>query len=140
MNDKLYRSTRDSKLMGLCAGIGEWLNVDITLIRVLFTIGVIFSGFTLLIPYFIIAMVIPKEPRLVYGYNFGYTSNQGCYGQNYHNQGHDTYQAHETYRKDYSQSSNQSSMDAMMADVEKKTMINEIQQLREKIAKIKKGE
>lgn len=69
MNTKLYRSRRDSKLTGLCAGLGEWIGIDVTIVRVLFVLGVFFSGFSLLIPYFIIALVVPKEPRSPYGFN-----------------------------------------------------------------------
>lgn len=136
MNNKLYRSTRDSKLMGLCAGIGEWLNIDVTLIRVLFVLGVFFSGFTLLIPYFIVALVVPKEPLTPYGaFNFGVGQGQGCFEQNQYsfNNGYNSNSHH-------SNTSNKSSVDSVMEDVEKKAMINEIQQLRERLAKIEKGE
>jgi phage shock protein C len=122
MENKLYRSTRDSKLMGLCAGLGELLNINVTFIRCMFAICVLFSGFTLLIAYFIIALFIPKEPQPYYGsYNFGYSANQACYEQNYYqSNGFNSY--------------------SMMEDIEKKSMQYEIQQLREKIAKIEKGE
>lgn len=80
MNRKLYRSRRDSKLTGVCGGIGAWLNVDATIIRVLFVLGLFFSGFSLLIPYFIIALVIPKEPH---GFYDDYDFSSGTYHQNY---------------------------------------------------------
>ena len=32
---KLYRSQPDRKLAGVCGGLGEYLNVDMTLVRVL---------------------------------------------------------------------------------------------------------
>ncbi|MGZ9585427.1 PspC domain-containing protein [Paenibacillus marinisediminis] len=158
MNKKLYRSTRDSKLTGLCAGIAEWLNIDATLVRILFVIGVVFSGFTLLIAYFIIALVVPKEPRPPYG-PMNYYGNQGYYDPNRynsngyssngynpnsyngHNQDRDSHRNRDYYSKDYNQSNNHtSSIDSMMEDIEKKAMKNEIQQLREKLAKLEKGE
>lgn len=81
MNRKLVRSRRDSMLAGVCGGIGKWLNVDSTIIRVLFVLGVFFSGFSLLIPYFIIALVIPKEP---YGFHDDYGFGQGYFNQNHY--------------------------------------------------------
>jgi len=157
MTKKLYRSTRDSKLTGLCAGIAEWLNIDTTLVRVLFVLGVLFSGFTLLVAYFIIALVVPKEPRSPYG-PMNYNGGQGYYdpnqyngnqynshnsnGYNGYNQNRDTYRQREPYRNDYSNQTNNSSssIDSMMDDIEKKAMKNEIKELRERLAKLEKGE
>lgn len=159
MNKKLYRSSRDSKLMGLCAGVGEWLNIDVTLIRILFVLGVFFSGFTLLVAYFIVSLVVPKEPRPPYGsYNYGGGPGQGYYDPNRYNgnqhnnynpngypsngynQDREPYRTRETFRKDYNQSNDKSSIDSMMEDIEKKAMKNEIQQLREQLAKLEKGD
>ena len=53
----------------------------------------------------------------------------------------DPYRQRDNYRKDYSQNTATSSpIDSMMDDIEKKAMKNEIQQLREKLAKLEKGE
>ncbi|MGZ9586575.1 PspC domain-containing protein [Paenibacillus marinisediminis] len=85
MNTKLYRSRHDSKLTGLCGGIGQWMGIDVTVLRVLFILGVFFTGFTLLIPYFIIALVVPKEPLAPYGFHYGNGFGPGHYDQNqYH--------------------------------------------------------
>ena len=35
MNKKLYRSVTDKKIAGVCGGLAEYLNVDVTVIRVL---------------------------------------------------------------------------------------------------------
>lgn len=159
MSKKLYRSARDSKLTGLCAGIAEWLNIDVTLVRVLFVLGVLFSGFTLLVAYFVISLVVPKEPRPPYG-SMNYNGNQGYYdpnnynnNRNYYqggnnsnpyngyNQDRDPYRQRDPYAKNYGQNPNtSSSIDSMMEDIEKKAMKNEIQELREKLAKLEKGE
>lgn len=159
MNKKLYRSARDAKLTGLCAGIAEWLNIDVTLVRILFVLGVLFSGFTLLVAYFIITLVVPKEPRPPYGpmnyngnhgyydpnsYNNNRNPYQGGYNPNQYdgyNQDRDPYRQRDSYRKEYGQHSNtSSSIDSMMEDIEKKAMKNEIKELREKLAKLEKGE
>ena len=35
MDKKLYRSTTDKKLFGVCAGLAKYLNIDATVIRLL---------------------------------------------------------------------------------------------------------
>lgn len=63
MNDgtkKLYRSRVDRKIAGVCGGLGEYFGIDPTLVRLLFVLGLIFVGGTLL-AYIILAIVIPEE-------------------------------------------------------------------------------
>lgn len=56
---KLYRSRIDRKICGVCGGIGEYFNIDPTLIRVLFVIfGLTGSG---VLAYIIAAIIIPEE-------------------------------------------------------------------------------
>lgn len=56
---KLYLG-RNKKICGVCAGIGNYLNVDPTLIRICF---VTVCGFLpLIIVYFILALVFPQPP------------------------------------------------------------------------------
>ena len=58
---KLVRSRRNRTICGVCGGIGEYLNVDPTLVRlawVLFTA----LGSSGMVAYFICAIVIPREP------------------------------------------------------------------------------
>lgn len=56
---KLYRSRTNKMLCGVCGGIGEYFNVDPTLIRLLFVIfGCTGSG---VLAYIIAAIVIPQE-------------------------------------------------------------------------------
>ena len=64
MNKKLYRSTKDRKLAGVCGGIGEFFGIDPTIIRVLYVCGTVFPGFIFggLFIYFIMALVIPIDP------------------------------------------------------------------------------
>jgi len=60
--NKLYRSERDKKIFGLCGGLAQWLNVDATLIRVLFVIAGVFSAGSVIFVYVLASLVIPKEP------------------------------------------------------------------------------
>lgn len=63
-NKRLYRSTHDRKLAGICGGLGEYFNLDPTIIRVIFVVATVFPGFVFggLIIYFILALVIPNDP------------------------------------------------------------------------------
>lgn len=58
---KLYRSRTDRKIAGICGGLGEYFGIDPTLVRLLFVLGLVFVGGTLL-AYIILAIVIPQEP------------------------------------------------------------------------------
>ncbi|MCL1816384.1 MAG: PspC domain-containing protein [Clostridiales bacterium] len=64
MNKRLYRSTSDRKLAGVCGGIGEFFGIDPTIIRVIYVIGTVFPGFFLggLAIYIVLAIVIPFDP------------------------------------------------------------------------------
>lgn len=58
---KLYQSRTDRKIAGICGGLGEYFGIDPTLVRLLFVLGLVFVGGTLL-AYIILAIVIPQEP------------------------------------------------------------------------------
>lgn len=58
---KLYRSRTDRKVAGVCGGLGEYFNVDPTLIRVLFVLAALPGGPGLVL-YIVLALVMPEEP------------------------------------------------------------------------------
>lgn len=58
-NKKLYRSSSNSMIAGVCGGIAEYFNIDPTLVRLLFVLA-IFSGISILV-YIIAAVIIPKD-------------------------------------------------------------------------------
>jgi phage shock protein PspC (stress-responsive transcriptional regulator) len=60
--NKLYRSTSDKKIAGVCGGLGEYLHIDPTIIRVIFVILLIPGGFPGLIPYVILWFIMPLKP------------------------------------------------------------------------------
>lgn len=59
---KLQRSTSNKMIAGVCAGIGEYFNLDPTIIRVLYVLMVFFAGFGILL-YLILWLVIPSESQ-----------------------------------------------------------------------------
>ena len=58
---RLYRSASDRMLLGVCGGIGEDLNVDSTIIRLLWAILVFWGGIGIL-AYLVAAVIIPGQP------------------------------------------------------------------------------
>lgn len=61
---KLTRSRTDKKLFGVCGGIAEYLNLDPTLVRIAFVVGVIGSGGPFVLGYLALAVLMPKESPL----------------------------------------------------------------------------
>ena len=61
MQKKLYRSTSDRKIAGVCAGISEYFRIDPTVIRVIWALASIFI-FAGVIAYVVCAFVIPEKP------------------------------------------------------------------------------
>ena len=61
MSKKLYKSTTDRKLCGVCAGVANYLNIDPTVVRLLWAL-ITFLGGAGVIAYIVCALVIPDEP------------------------------------------------------------------------------
>ena len=60
---KLYRSLTNRKIAGVCGGIGEYFNIDPTLVRLAAALLAL-SGSGALV-YFIAWFIIPEEPAPV---------------------------------------------------------------------------
>lgn len=66
---KLYKST-DRKVDGVCAGIAEFLEIDPTIVRVIYALITLFSaGVGGIAVYIILAVVMPRKPFPDYQYN-----------------------------------------------------------------------
>jgi len=59
---RLYRSLSDRVLFGVCGGLGEYFHFDANLIRIVFVLLTLFSGFTFALAYLVMAILIPEEP------------------------------------------------------------------------------
>lgn len=62
---RLTRNKVDGKLGGVCAGIGDYLGWDHTMVRILTILLIIFTGVPLL-AYFILWALMPKDTRAPY--------------------------------------------------------------------------
>lgn len=60
---RLYRSRSDRMIAGVCAGMGKYLGIDTTVIRLLFALLAIFTGVVPgLILYLVMMFIVPDEP------------------------------------------------------------------------------
>jgi len=155
---KLYRSSRDRKLFGVCGGLADFLGVDATLLRILLIVVAVFSAGSVVLVYIIAGFVIPREPYYggfgpgpydsgyrgqdsYYGYNQGQGSNQSW---NPNANGFGGYASSNASRPGPTASASTSSsrpsqgLDAMMEDIEKKSMQREIEELKARISKFEK--
>ncbi|CAM3758193.1 PspC domain-containing protein [Marinicrinis lubricantis] len=136
---RLYRSTRDKKIFGLCGGLAESFNIDATILRLVVVISVFFSAGAVILLYIVASMVIPKEPTYQSnfagmgsfqqnyppGSNYGMNYQQPPYGAggNGFQQSSHTYSGH----RDKDQ------FDEMMTEIEKKALLKEIEELKKKL-------
>jgi phage shock protein C len=58
---RLYRSKRDSKIAGVCAGLAEFFNIDPTLVRIFFALLAVAGGPGVLL-YIVLWVLVPEEP------------------------------------------------------------------------------
>ena len=61
---KLYRSRTDTKVAGVLGGISDYLEMDSTVVRVVFVLLDVFTGFVPGIIFYVIAAIImPQQPH-----------------------------------------------------------------------------
>jgi phage shock protein C len=61
---KLLRPRLGRKIAGVCLGFSEYFDIDVTLVRIVWLVTLLMTGFGL-IPYIIAWIVMPEEPLLV---------------------------------------------------------------------------
>ncbi len=66
MEKRVYRSVTDSKIAGVCGGLGEYFNVDPTIIRII-AVLLIFADGVGILAYIIGWIVMPKRPLALEG-------------------------------------------------------------------------
>ena len=58
---RLYRSRTERRISGVCGGLADYFNVDPSLVRLIFVLGLLLVGGTFW-AYIIMMIVIPEEP------------------------------------------------------------------------------
>jgi len=59
-NKKLYRSKSNKKLAGVCGGLAQYLNIDPTIVRLVWILATLFVGCGIL-AYIIALLIMPVE-------------------------------------------------------------------------------
>ena len=57
----LTRSKSNRMIAGVCAGLGDYLNIDPTVVRLLFVLGFFTFNGAMLLVYLILAIVTPEQ-------------------------------------------------------------------------------
>lgn len=60
MEKRLQRDERDKMIGGVCAGLGEYFGIDVSLVRIAFVVAVMFGAGVL--AYIILWIVMPRKP------------------------------------------------------------------------------
>ncbi len=61
VSKRLKRSKTNRMLLGVLGGLAEYLNVDPTILRLIFVVLLVFNPVTMALLYFLAALVIPEE-------------------------------------------------------------------------------
>ena len=62
MAKKLYRSTEDKKIAGVCGGLGDYFDIDPTIIRLIWVSMILAVG-SGIIAYILAWIIVPEMPR-----------------------------------------------------------------------------
>ena len=62
MNGTLYRHPTDKVIGGLAAGIGAWMGIDPTIVRIAWVLLAIFTSGVFLVIYIVLLFVVPLAP------------------------------------------------------------------------------
>lgn len=57
---RLYRSSRDKKIAGVCGGLAEYFSIDSTIVRLIFILFLLLGGSAILV-YLIMWIVVPLD-------------------------------------------------------------------------------
>lgn len=61
---RLYRSRTDKKVAGVLGGAAEYLDMDVSIVRIAYVIGTVVTGFVPLVAlYIIMIFIVPPAPK-----------------------------------------------------------------------------
>jgi phage shock protein PspC (stress-responsive transcriptional regulator) len=61
---RLYRRSSDRKIGGVCSGLAQYFEIDVTLVRLLVAAGTICSGGLGLLAYIVAWIIMPLDSRI----------------------------------------------------------------------------
>lgn len=64
MKKRIYRTEKDKKLCGVCGGLAEYLDMDPTLMRLLWVLIACFSVGSAFIAYIVAAIIVPTKSEV----------------------------------------------------------------------------
>ncbi|HAC56189.1 TPA: PspC domain-containing protein [Candidatus Saccharibacteria bacterium] len=63
MAKKLYRSTNQRFIAGVCGGIAEYFDIDVTIVRLIAVALLLPGGLPGVVPYIIMWIVVPSKEK-----------------------------------------------------------------------------
>lgn len=57
---QLFRSRSNRMIAGVCAGIGEYANIDPTIVRLLVALLFFVTGPVVIVAYIVVALIVPE--------------------------------------------------------------------------------
>lgn len=60
---KLYKNSKEKKLFGVCAGVADYLEVDVTVVRIITVLAMLIPGSVVVLAYFIAFFILDDKPR-----------------------------------------------------------------------------
>lgn len=61
MQKRLVRPKQGRMIAGVCAALANYFNIDVTIVRILWVILLLPGGLPGLLPYLVLALLIPSE-------------------------------------------------------------------------------
>jgi phage shock protein C len=63
LRNRIYRSRNERMLAGVAGGLGEYFDLDPTLVRLTWAVGTLVTGPIAVLLYVLAALIIPREPE-----------------------------------------------------------------------------
>lgn len=63
MTKKLYRSTDKRMIAGVCGGLAEYFNIDVTIVRLIAVALLLPGGLPGFLPYIIMWIIVPSKEK-----------------------------------------------------------------------------
>ncbi|MEG0283422.1 MAG: PspC domain-containing protein [Erysipelotrichales bacterium] len=61
MEKRLYKTAYNKMISGVCNGLAEYLNIDVSIVRIIYAIFTIASFGTALLLYIVVAIILPTK-------------------------------------------------------------------------------